>query len=171
MKLSKTEIATPVGRLLLAATDRGICAVLYSEPKGKGERWLTRRFGTVEFDRSPSRDRILDRAEQALARYFAGDARALDQIPIDSGGTDFQRSVWNALRKIPAGQTRTYGQIARSIGRPTAVRAVGMANRTNPVAIVVPCHRVIGADGSLTGYAGRIDRKEWLLRHEGARLV
>lgn len=107
------------------------------------------------------------RIEKALERYFAGDARAIDDVPVDLAGTPFQKKVWGALRRIPAGRTRSYGEVARMIGRPTASRAVGAANRANPVPIVVPCHRVIAADGSLHGYAGSPDRKAWLLKHEG----
>jgi methylated-DNA-[protein]-cysteine S-methyltransferase len=100
--------------------------------------------------------------------YLAGSYGAIDGIPVDTGGTPFQRRVWSALRRIPAGQTLTYGALARRLGTPAASRAVGRAVSLNPVAIVVPCHRVIGADGRLTGYAGGLDRKRWLLAHERA---
>jgi methylated-DNA-[protein]-cysteine S-methyltransferase len=103
-----------------------------------------------------------------LEAYFQGDLDALEAIETDAGGTEFQRLVWRELRRIPVGETRSYKEIARAIGRPRAVRAVGAANGQNPIGIVVPCHRVIGADGSLTGYAGGIERKRWLLEHEGA---
>jgi methylated-DNA-[protein]-cysteine S-methyltransferase len=96
---------------------------------------------------------------------------ALDGLTVTTGGTDFQRSVWKALRAIPAGETRTYGQLAAAIGSPKAVRAVGLANGRNPVALIVPCHRVIGANGTLTGYAGGLERKRWLLQHEGASVA
>jgi methylated-DNA-[protein]-cysteine S-methyltransferase len=109
---------------------------------------------------------VLDR----LKAYFAGDIAAIEDIPAESGGTEFQRKCWKMLRKIPAGKTWSYNQLARRIGRPAAVRAVGAANGANPISVVVPCHRVIGADGSLTGYGGGLDRKLWLLRHEGASL-
>jgi methylated-DNA-[protein]-cysteine S-methyltransferase len=102
----------------------------------------------------------------ALRAYFAGDLGAIDGLPVATGGTDFQRAVWAALREIPCGETRSYGELAQRIGHPTAVRAVGLANGANPVAVVVPCHRVIGADGSLTGYGAGIERKRWLLAHE-----
>ena len=103
-----------------------------------------------------------------LAAYYAVDLGALDAIAVDSGGTPLQGRVWGALRTIPPGETVSYQTLARRIGAPTAVRAVGAANRTNPIGIVVPCHRVIGADGSLTGYGGGIERKRWLLTHERA---
>jgi methylated-DNA-[protein]-cysteine S-methyltransferase len=105
-------------------------------------------------------------ARRALEAYFAGDISAIEALQVETGGTAFQREVWAALRRIPAGQTISYGRLAAQIGRPKAVRAVGMANGANPVGIVVPCHRVIGADESLTGYGGGIERKRWLLRHE-----
>ncbi len=106
----------------------------------------------------------------ALRDYFSGDLRALDRLPLAAEGTEFQRAVWKALQEIPCGETRSYADIARRIGRPKAVRAVGLANGQNPIAVVVPCHRVIGSNGSLTGYGGGLDRKRWLLAHEGAAL-
>jgi methylated-DNA-[protein]-cysteine S-methyltransferase len=105
---------------------------------------------------------------QALAAYFAGDLTSVDHIAVATGGTDFQREVWAALRQIAPGATVSYGALAKRIGRPKAVRAVGLANGANSIAIVIPCHRVIGADTSLTGYGGGMDRKRWLLNHEGA---
>jgi methylated-DNA-[protein]-cysteine S-methyltransferase len=103
-----------------------------------------------------------------LAAYFAGDIWVIDDIRTATAGTVFQREVWRALRIIPAGHTISYGELARRIGRPKAVRAVGLANGANPIGVVVPCHRVIGANGSLTGYGGGLHRKEWLLAHERA---
>ena len=99
--------------------------------------------------------------------YFGGDLHAIDGIPTDGGGTDFQRRVWAELKRIPCGVTISYGELARRLGDKNAMRAVGLANGRNPIAVVVPCHRVIGADGSLTGYGGGIERKKWLLAHEG----
>ncbi len=105
-----------------------------------------------------------------LRRYFDGDVNALDEVNVEMHGTDFQKKVWAALRKVGAGQTICYSTLAKRIGSPDAVRAVGAANGANPVAVIVPCHRIIGADGTLTGYGGGLRRKEWLLRHERARL-
>jgi methylated-DNA-[protein]-cysteine S-methyltransferase len=102
----------------------------------------------------------------AMRRYFDGEITALDAIPVAFAGTPFQEKVWNALRTIPAGTTLSYGALAERIGSPQAVRAVGRANGSNPIGVVVPCHRVIGADGSLTGYGGGLARKRWLLEHE-----
>jgi methylated-DNA-[protein]-cysteine S-methyltransferase len=107
-------------------------------------------------------------AVAALTAYFAGEVDALEDLQVAADGTPFQQRVWAALRRIPFGRTATYSEIARTIGAARAVRAVGAANRQNPVAVVIPCHRVIGADGSLTGYAGGLPRKEWLLNHERA---
>jgi methylated-DNA-[protein]-cysteine S-methyltransferase len=104
----------------------------------------------------------------AMSAYFGGDLAAIDMLPVETGGTPFQRSVWRALRDIPCGTTISYAELARRIGRPSAVRAVGLANGSNPVGIVVPCHRVIGSNGTLTGYGGGIERKRWLLAHERA---
>jgi len=107
----------------------------------------------------------------AIRDYFDGDIHAADRLPTATRGTDFQRKVWSGLRKIPAGTTWSYADLARHIGRPKACRAVGLANGSNPIAIVVPCHRVIGADGTLTGYGGGMSRKRWLLRHEGVTIA
>lgn len=129
----------------------------------------------------PEIDRMFDawypgeaRARQALPtmtavlrRYFAGELTAVDDVPVELNGTSFQKQVWQALRRIPCGATISYTELARRIGNVSAVRAVGSANGANPVAVIVPCHRVIGADGSLTGYGGGLDRKQWLLAHEG----
>src|SRR5437773_135061 len=126
---------------------------------------LGRRFPRVELRAAADPAGLVTRLE----RYFAGDIAALARIPVDLEGTPFQRRVWNALRQIPPGRTASYGELARAVGAPGAARAVGAANRSNPVAIVIPCHRVIGADGCLTGYAGGLGRKQWLLAHESAR--
>ena len=104
----------------------------------------------------------------AMRAYFAGDLAVIDTLKVDTGGTDFQRAVWRQLRRIPCGKTISYAELARRIGKPKAVRAVGLANGSNPISIVVPCHRVIGTDGSLTGYGGGLHRKQWLLEHEHA---
>lgn len=111
---------------------------------------------------------VLDEAEKQLQAYFSGTRRDFD-LPLAPVGTPFQRAVWDALRAIPYGETRTYAQLAASVGRPKACRAVGMANNRNPIAILIPCHRVIGADGSLTGYAGGLDAKKTLLALESAK--
>jgi methylated-DNA-[protein]-cysteine S-methyltransferase len=101
-----------------------------------------------------------------MKRYFAGDLAAIDELPVRTAGTPFQRDVWRALRAIPHGTTVSYAKLAEQVGRPNAVRAVGLANGSNPIGVVVPCHRVVGSNGSLTGYGGGIERKRWLLQHE-----
>ncbi|MFN7974890.1 MAG: methylated-DNA--[protein]-cysteine S-methyltransferase [Acidobacteriota bacterium] len=164
MILRTARIESPVGTLTLLSSDAGLCALSFDDEDAALERCLGRFPGAdVRRDADPAG------AVRALAAYFAGDLAAIDRIPVDLGGTPFQASVWRELRCIPAGATRSYRDLAIAIGRPSATRAVGLANGQNPVAIVVPCHRVIGADGRLVGYGGGIPRKRWLLSHEGAR--
>src|SRR5580658_2592401 len=163
--LTLDRVETPIGPLLIAVDDEGrLRAVDFHDDEAGMRRVLRRHYGAAEavFGAAPASIR------DAFARYFAGDVTALDNVPWTSGGTRFQRKVWQALTTIPPGETLSYGALAARIGAPSAVRAVGLANGANPVPIVVPCHRVIGSDGSLTGFGGGLDRKRWLLRHEGA---
>jgi methylated-DNA-[protein]-cysteine S-methyltransferase len=150
---------SPVGRLTLVGSERGLAAVLWEDeapsPAGLGD--------AVEDTRHP----LLLQAQRQLAEYFAGSRRTFT-VPLDPSGTQFQNKVWNALRTIPFGETRSYGQIADQIGSRKAVRAVGAANGRNPIPIIVPCHRVIGADGTLTGFGGGLAIKARLLALEGA---
>ncbi len=164
MILGHARISTPIGALDLWAHDAALCAVAFDRSVADSERWLRRRFPDLETRESADPAG----AATALAAYFAGRLDALDAIAVDTGGTPFQQSVWAALRRIPVGRTVSYAGLAAAVGSPRAVRAVGLANGSNPVAVVVPCHRVIGSDGSLTGYGGGLDRKRWLLAHEGA---
>ena len=160
-------MATPAGTVVLVERGSALVALVFEDHwKGMSEE-LARRFGKFTFKENLQ----AESAASALQRYFAGDLRALDAIEVDTGGTAFQQSVWRALRRIPAGSTWSYARLAAEIGRPSATRAVAAANGANPVSIVVPCHRVIGSDGSLTGYGGGLPRKRWLLVHEGALLV
>lgn len=162
--LAFDEIESPIGTLLIVAGPGGLCAVEFdADPERLGPQ-LRRRFGPVEFGRAADPGGGAGR----LRDYFAGDLAAIDGIAVETGGTPFQQSVWSELRRIPVGSTRSYSDIARAIGQPHATRAVGLANGSNPLAIVVPCHRMVGADGSLTGYGGGLHRKRWLLSHEGA---
>jgi methylated-DNA-[protein]-cysteine S-methyltransferase len=164
MTLHYDEFASPVGRIFFVSSGDAICALDF---EGYGDRMhalLERRFGAVEYRNGSDPQRL----KRNLKDYFDGDLTALDQTPVCMQGTAFQEQVWNALRTIPAGRTWTYGQLAAELGRPQAARAVGHANSQNPIAIIVPCHRVIGASSSLTGYAGGLHRKQWLLGHEGA---
>jgi methylated-DNA-[protein]-cysteine S-methyltransferase len=171
MEISELKLESPVGPLHLVATDAGLCRIAFSHDAIAARRDLARRFGEIRVVESPRRRAVLERARRALERYFSGAQEGFANLPLDPGGTKFQRDVWNCLRRIPRGTTRSYGDVATAIRRPKAVRAVGSANRANPIPIVVPCHRVIGSDGALRGYAGRLDRKEWLLRHEVAMPV
>ncbi len=159
--LLRTICASPLGTLTLFSDDDGICRLDFDcrmdidrlNPWGDDVSWRAGDpFG----------------ARTALRAYFKGQTAAVNDIPLSLSGTEFQLDVWDALCDIPCGETRSYGEIAAAVGRPAAVRAVGMANNANPVGIIVPCHRVIGSNGSLTGYGGGLDKKAWLLAHEGA---
>lgn len=153
----QTMFQSPLGPVILAATDRGLAGVWF-----EGQRHLPDRTGWRVDDRHP----VLVRAVQQLTEYFAG-ARTVFDLPLDlHGGTAFQQSVWQALLRIPRGTTTSYGALGLGLGKPAAVRAVGAAVGRNPISVIVPCHRVIGSDGSLTGYGGGLPRKKWLLAHE-----
>ena len=164
MKTTTTKLIdhlkTPIGKLAIVTDESGrLHAVGFTDGHARMEEELTRE--PVKSAKDPGG------ATSALAAYFDGELAAIAKLPVVFNGTDFQRSVWRALTKIACGETRSYGDVARAIGNPKAVRAVGLANGSNPIGIVVPCHRVIGANGTLTGYGGGIERKRWLLRHEG----
>jgi methylated-DNA-[protein]-cysteine S-methyltransferase len=156
------EIPSPIGRIVIAARDGRLCALEFG--RARVARQMLARYGRARLLRS--RDPFGFSAR--IRAYLAGDLAAVDDIPVETGGTEFQRRVWRALRRIPPGRTLSYGALARSFGRGGAARAVGAANGRNPVSIVVPCHRLIGGDASLTGYGGGLWRKGWLLRHESA---
>ena len=161
------RIETPVGPMLIAVDERMRLRVLdWQSHVERMERLMERYYGpgAVALKESAASNPVSDKLEA----YIAGDIAAIDGIVTETTGTGFQRKVWAALREIPAGQTWSYGKLAQHVGEPGAARAVGLANGSNPIAIVAPCHRVIGANGTLTGYGGGIERKRWLLRHEGA---
>ena len=169
LALKRELILTPTGvAVLLTDAEGRIRALDWDDHEDRMHRFLRLHYGpagvTLSDAESPTK------ARAAVEAYFAGDLAALDSLEVATAGTTFQRAVWAALRRIPAGKTVSYGELAAQIGKPKAVRAVGLANGSNPVGVVVPCHRVIGADGSLTGYGGGLPRKRWLLEHEGARL-
>ena len=159
-----TTAKTPWVRLLVASSERGLVAVSFVPSGGVGEglRRLEKEHRSATLVRSDEANR---KATEELSAYSAGDLQEFTS-PLDLRGTDFQKSVWNALLEIPYGQTRTYADIARRIGHARAFRAVGLANHSNPVAIIVPCHRVVGSNGGLTGYGGGLDLKRDLLDHE-----
>jgi methylated-DNA-[protein]-cysteine S-methyltransferase len=165
-RLTVTPFPTPIGEALLITDAEGNLRTLdFRDYEPRMRRLLRLQYGKeIELHDGPAPKPLL----RALTAYFDGKIEALDDIACEMAGTPFQRSVWKSLRKIPAGKTTSYGALARRIGKPAAMRAVGAANGANPIAIVVPCHRVIGTDGSLTGYGGGLDRKRWLLKHEGA---
>jgi methylated-DNA-[protein]-cysteine S-methyltransferase len=170
MILHTTTLETPVGPLVLYADGDTLVGLEFHDADDRRallRRLLERHLGpfTTAEHADPAG------AVTRLGRYFGGELAALDEQPARAHGTPFQESVWAELRRIPAGQTRAYAQLAAAIGKPAAVRAVGAANGANPVAIVVPCHRVIAADGTLWGYGGGLPRKRWLLAHEGARFA
>ena len=152
------SIASPYGKLKLVASDKGLAAVLCENDD-------PRRVRLGALKRDPD-NKFLKQAETQLKAYFAGRLKKFT-VPLDFKGTDFQKSVWAALLTIPFGETRSYREIARQIGRPEASRAVGAANGRNPISIITPCHRVLGGNGRLTGFAGGLEAKDHLLRHEG----
>jgi methylated-DNA-[protein]-cysteine S-methyltransferase len=158
---------TPTGYMLIVTDDEQCLRVAHWEDHEDHLQRTLRRHcpGGATLVRTAQR---ISSARRALEAYFEGELAAIDNVPTATNGTAFQREVWDALRLIPVGRTLSYGALAAKLGRPAAVRAVGLANGANPIAVVVPCHRVIGADASLTGYGGGIDRKRWLLAHEGA---
>ncbi len=161
------RIETPLGRLYLVADQEGdLRFTSWAGDEAHLLPSLEHHLGKDQFSIAPGQNP--GGLSDAIARYFAGDLSAIDALPVQTSGTIFQRQVWSALREIPCGTTISYAVLAARIGRPNAVRAVGLANGSNPVGVVVPCHRVIGSDGSLTGYGGGIERKRWLLRHEHA---
>ncbi|HYU41935.1 MAG TPA: methylated-DNA--[protein]-cysteine S-methyltransferase [Vicinamibacteria bacterium] len=159
------RFTTPVGDLAAFTREGALCALSFADGRYDPLAFLRARFGTVH----TSAEDPLD-VTGRFRDYFRGQLDALDRLPVDTGGTPFQRRVWDMLRTIPAGTTLSYLEVARRVGAEDAVRAVGAANGANPVAIVIPCHRVIGADGRLVGYGGGLDRKRWLLAHEKATI-
>ncbi len=152
MKLYYDNLDTPIGMMEVTATASAIKSIYF-----------------VEQARSEHRNAITELAKVQLDEYFQGSRKSFD-LPLDADGTEFQKTVWHALTRIPIGETCTYGDIAQKIGNPKGMRAVGLANGKNPMTIVVPCHRVIGANGNLTGYAFGTERKAWLLNHESDSL-
>ncbi len=169
-----SRVDSPLGPITFAAGPRGLCALSLGgrmpelpapASDGKPARTDPMTF-RAEKSAAPPNTAAADEIAAALEAYFAGDLRAIDTLEVDPQGTAFQRRVWAALRTIPAGTTWSYAELARVVGQPTATRAVGAANGRNPIALVVPCHRVIASDGTLGGYGGGLEMKRWLLRHE-----
>jgi methylated-DNA-[protein]-cysteine S-methyltransferase len=161
---------TPTGRMQLVTDERGsVHALDWQDHDQRMQRLLKRYYRHLTWHlRDASKEST---AKRALLSYFDGRLEAIAKVRVATSGSEFQNQVWSALRRIPRGQTWSYGALAKEIGRPAAVRAVGLANGSNPIAIVVPCHRVIGANASLTGYGGGLERKRWLLAFEGAQSI
>lgn len=165
LRLLTETLTTPIGTLVVISDEAGrLRAIDWTDYDDRMRHLLARHYGEDHVTLTPAPRS--NGPASAIAAYFEGDLHAIDSLPTATEGTPFQKRVWQALRDIPAGQTVSYGELARLIGNPTALRAVGLANGANPIGIVVPCHRVIGADGSLTGYGGGLERKRWLLNHE-----
>lgn len=165
-RLSLDRLPSPIGEILLVTDQAGaVRAIDFHDYAPRMTRLLRLHYGDLPLETAAAPSAI----RQSLADYFDGQLDALPAISWATGGTAFQRAVWTALMDVPAGTTSTYAALAARIGKPAATRAVGAANGANPIAILVPCHRLVGANGSLTGYAGGLERKQWLLRHEGAR--
>ena len=160
------RIAAPAGApfeaLMMVVDGWHLCALDFAGFEPRMYRLLARRYLSYRLLESRNPAGVTD----CVQAYLAGDVRAIDTLPVKTGGTDFQAAAWQALRRIAPGTTATYGEQAARIGRPAAVRAIGAANGQNPIAVVLPCPRVVGANGSLTGYAGGLATKQWLLRHE-----
>ena len=162
------RLATPVGELLIVADGEGnLRTIDWTDHEARMRLLLDRYYGKSGYTLTPKRDP--GGLSSAMRRYFKGDIAVLADLPVATTGTPFQNSVWRALRKIEDGTTISYAELARRIDKPRAVRAAGLANGQNPISIVVPCHRVIGSNGSLTGYGGGLPRKKWLLEHEGVK--
>lgn len=161
-ELQIDTITSPIDTVLIVVDGDRMCTLDFADCETRMMMLLERRYGPVQLTPMANPYGYSD----LVRRYFEGDYGCLDAIPVSTGGTVFQQQVWTALRTIAPGTTTSYGKLAHQIGRPTAYRAVGATNALNPVGIVLPCHRVIGADTSLTGYAGGLDRKQWLLEHE-----
>lgn len=162
MSLSYKFIPSPIGGLKLVASDEGLAAILW-----ENENPRRVRLGDLSEN---SEHHMLRRTENELNEYFSGKRKTFS-VPLDMRGTHFQKEVWGALVGIPYGETRSYGQLAMQLGNPNATRAVGAANGRNPIAIIVPCHRVVGFDGKLTGFAGGLDAKAYLLKLECESIV
>ncbi len=160
-KIFTSVMDTPLGEISIGSTKNAICQISYGS-----ESHLFNRLKLKEYEVQEGQTKVMQTLKSEFKRYFSGDLKEFT-VPLELIGTDFQQSVWNALTTIPFGETRTYTQQTKVIGDLKAIRAVASANGKNPISIVVPCHRVIGSDGSLTGYAGGLDKKKWLLQHEG----
>ena len=160
------RLLTPLGTALILTDKKGnLRALDWSDYEARLHRLSRLHYGK---DYEIVEGMRLSKASMLIGKYFAGDLKAIDKIKVETNGTAFQKKVWATLRKVPAGKTTTYAALARKVGSPSAIRAVGAANGANPIGVVIPCHRMIATNGKLTGYGGGLHRKQWLLVHEGA---
>ena len=166
MKLYRSLIDTPVGPMQALVSDSALCALEFYAAGRMAQLETRLRRWFADADIEEGTNRLTASTAEWLGRYFTGVAADISTLSLELRGAPFELRVWNELRKIPPGTTTTYGAIARVLGAVGASRAVGMANGANPIAIIVPCHRVVGANGTLTGYGGGLDKKSWLLNHE-----
>jgi methylated-DNA-[protein]-cysteine S-methyltransferase len=167
MELLIDKFDSALGKILLVSDGERLCALDYADYEHRMMMLLRRHYAMFQLRKADDPQGF----STLLRAYLAGDIACINHILVNTGGTIFQQQVWSALRTIPPGTVFTYGELATQLGKPTAYRAVGMTNALNPIAIVVPCHRLVGADGTLTGYAGGLERKRWLLQHEGVRVT
>lgn len=162
VKLFIDKISSEIGTILIVSNGEKLCALDFADYEPRMCKLLQKRYPSFYFQETKNPQGF----SSLVQAYLKGDRYSLENIPVDTGGTPFQQQVWLALQTIPWGSTISYGQLAAKINKPTAARAVGLANSLNPIAIVLPCHRVIGSNNVLTGYAGGLERKRWLLNHE-----
>lgn len=166
LELSVEQFESPLGDILLVSDGQALRALDFLSHEARMRELLGRYWGPLNLTPLP-RSAAPSAFRKVIERYLAGELDAIDTVPVCTGGTPFQQEVWAALRTIPVGTTWSYGELAQRLGRRQGARAVGLANGANPVSLVVPCHRVIGTGGALTGYGGGLPRKRWLLAHEG----
>lgn len=164
--ISLDQISTPIGSMLLMVRRENVILLEFEDKSDRYMAHRERRLGPLEIEATSNPCGYSER----LRAYFAGELDAIDGVKAAGAGTPFQERVWSELRRIRCGETLSYGALAARLGDKNLMRAVGLANGSNPISVIVPCHRVIGADGSLTGYGGGLDRKAWLLKHEGVSL-
>jgi O-6-methylguanine DNA methyltransferase len=169
--LLRTSLPTPLGPMLAVASEAGLCGLEFDVPERATRLWSRLKRWGAGADAAEGHATVFDATREWLAAYFASASGRRLSPALDLRGTEFERAVWRAIQAIPAGRTTTYGDIAATLERRDASRAVGAAVGANPISLIVPCHRVIGLDGGLTGYGGGLPRKEWLLRHEGVLLL
>lgn len=165
MKLNRYTLPSPMGEMTFATQDNSVVAMMFSDLWADWEQMFAKRVGPLDFIDNANAPSWLS---QPFTDYFAGNLAAVHQVPVTLYGTDFQQKVWAGLAKIPPGETWSYGQLAKHVGSPKGSRAVGAACGKNPVSLIIPCHRAVGGNGALTGFAGGIERKRWLLQHESA---